>query len=404
MKKALIVTTVSGFVPQFEMNNVRILQEMGYEVHYAANYHMPVYGDNERLKGTGIVEHQVDFVRSPLRVVANWKAYRQLIEIMQKDSYQLVHCHTPMGGVLGRLAAKTSGIKNVLYTAHGFHFYKGAPWKNWLFFYPVERLLAHITDILITINEEDYRRAKHFHLRNVEGRMGRVEKINGVGIDIESYRKFTEVNISKGTDAERGPNLFKNLGMPEESAREKKRRELAIKGEEYVFVSVGELTKRKYHKIILKALALMKEECRQKHIRYIICGEGTERKNLENMIQKKGLDDIVTLLGYRKDVKEILAASDCFLFPSRQEGLPVALMEAMAMGLPCICADVRGNRDLVSPDDLVKNQKAAEYCKKMNRNVEKRFHQKTLTEKYSIKAVNIKMTEIYKKCEIYRVV
>ncbi|MBO5278732.1 MAG: glycosyltransferase, partial [Lachnospiraceae bacterium] len=162
MKRVLIVTTVSGFVPQFEMNNVRILQEMGYEVHYASNFKNPHYGkDNHRLEGTGVVCHQVDFVRSPFRFIQNMRAYAQLRKLMRENQFQMVHCHTPMGGVLARLAARKyrrTGTK-VLYTAHGFHFYKGAPVFNWLFYYPVEWLLARWTDVLITINEEDYQRA-----------------------------------------------------------------------------------------------------------------------------------------------------------------------------------------------------------------------------------------------------
>ena len=166
MKRALIITTVSGFVPQFEMNNVKILQNLGYEVHYAANYYMPVYTDNnERLEGTGIIQHQIDFVRSPYNIGKNIKALNQLVSLMREIKFHLVHCHTPMGGVLGRIAAHKTNTKPVIYTAHGFHFYKGAPVWNWLFFYPVERFLAKWTDCLITINKEDYARAKKFNTR-----------------------------------------------------------------------------------------------------------------------------------------------------------------------------------------------------------------------------------------------
>ena len=123
MKKALIVTTVSGFVPQFEMNNVRILQRLGYEVHYASNFRTPVYGkDNRRLDGSGVVRHQVDFVRSPFRVWENVRAYGQLKRVIEKGDYDLIHCHTPMGGALARLAAhRAGGRAKVVYTAHGFH-------------------------------------------------------------------------------------------------------------------------------------------------------------------------------------------------------------------------------------------------------------------------------------------
>ena len=123
-KKALLVTTVSGFVPQFEMNNVRLLQNMGFEVHYASNYNTPSYGtDNHRLDGTGIIRHQIDFVRSPFKP-ENITVFRQLKAVMEQEQFQLVHCHTPMGGVMARLAAHATHTGPVIYTAHGFHFSK----------------------------------------------------------------------------------------------------------------------------------------------------------------------------------------------------------------------------------------------------------------------------------------
>ena len=142
-KKALLVTTVSGFVPQFEMNNVRLLQERGYEVHYASNFDMPSYGDNnDRLKGTGIRCHQIAFAREPWNR-KNMSAVRELTALIRREGFTLLHCHTPMGGACARLAAARAGLHNVIYTAHGFHFFDGAPKKNWLIYYPVEKFLSH---------------------------------------------------------------------------------------------------------------------------------------------------------------------------------------------------------------------------------------------------------------------
>ena len=317
MKRVLIVTTVSGFVPQFEMNNVRILQEMGYEVHYASNFKNPHYGkDNHRLEGTGIVCHQVDFVRSPFRLIRNMRAYVQIRKLMRENQFQMVHCHTPMGGVLARLGARKyrrTGTK-VLYTAHGFHFYKGAPVFNWLFYYPVEWLLARWTDVLITINEEDYQRAKRFPLPE----NGRVEKVNGVGIDIEAYRDI-KVN------------------------REEKRRELGIPSEKRLMVSVGELNRNKNHRLIIGMLRKVKNA----DLMYLIIGEVKLEKKLFTEVKRDGLEKQVKILGYRADVKEILDVSDIFVLPSKREGLPVAMMEAMAMKLPVLCTDIRGNCDLI---------------------------------------------------------
>lgn len=313
MKRALIITTVSGFVPQFEMNNVKILQELGYEVHYASNYDMPVYtNNNDRLDGTGIIKHQIDFVRSPFHVKKNIKALKQLIKLMRNIKFSLVHCHTPMGGVLGRIAAFKTNTKPVIYTAHGFHFYSGAPMMNWLFFYPVERWLAKWTDCLITINQEDYKRAKTFPVR------GKVEYIPGVGIDLEKYQN---IQVDRKV-------LRKELGIPEEA---------------FLLISVGELNKNKNHRAIVEAM----HQIQDKNIYCILCGKGTEKDRLEKIIKRYKLDIQVKILGFRQDIAQLLSASDCFVFSSKREGLSVALMEAMATGVPIIASNVRGNRDLV---------------------------------------------------------
>lgn len=183
MKHALIITTISGFVPQFEMNDVRILQENGYTVHYASDFENPIYNiDQTQLKRDGLILHHIDIRKSPFQITKNTKAFLQLKQIIRKEQISLVHCHNPMGGVVGRLAAKASGREPyVVYTAHGFHFYEGAPKKNWLLYYTAERFLAAFTDRIITINREDYERANRFRLKE----HGCVEQIPGVGVNIE---------------------------------------------------------------------------------------------------------------------------------------------------------------------------------------------------------------------------
>lgn len=321
-KKALLVTTVSGFVPQFEMNNVKLLQNLGYEVHYASNYHTPSYGnDNHRLDGTGIIRHQIDFVRSPFKPV-NLSVYRQLRRLMREEHFDLVHCHTPMGGVMARLAAHATHTGPVIYTAHGFHFFKGAKLINWLCYYPMEKFLSRYTDQQICINKEDYLRAKkHFHSKHVN-------YIPGVGIDFSKIPSLTAQQI------------------------EAKRRELGLTENQLVILSAGELIKRKNHETALRAMAELKkyyalhpDESRPIH--YIICGHGELESDLKKLAETLGLEDTVSFLGYRTDMLEIYQAADLFLFPSFQEGLPMALLEAMASGLPVICSDIRGSRDLM---------------------------------------------------------
>lgn len=316
MKKVLLVTTVSGFVPQFELNNVHILQNLGYEVHYAANYHTPSYGnDNHRLDGTRIVRHQIDFVRSPFKA-QNLAVYRQLCQLMKQEDFDLVHCHTPMGGVMARLAAHTTHTVPVVYTAHGFHFYHGAPLLNWLCYYPMERFLSRFTDQQICINQEDYELAKKsFHAKHVD-------YIPGVGIDLTHIPNFNDAEIQQKKDS---------LGLPPDKI---------------IILSSGEMIKRKNHETAIRAIAKLPE---QYPILYVICGHGKLNEYLHQLVQTLHLENKVTFLGYREDMLENLQIADLFLFPSYQEGLPMSLLEAMASGLPVLCSDIRGSRDLMGP-------------------------------------------------------
>ena len=306
LKKALLVTTVSGFVPQFEMNNVRILQSMGYEVHYAANYHTPSYGnDNHRLDGTGIIRHQVDFVRSPFKL-SNLTVYRQLCTLMKSEHFDLVHCHTPMGGVMARLAAHATGTGPVIYTAHGFHFFKGAAPVNWLCYYPMERFLSHFTDQQICINQEDYERAsKQFHARYTD-------YIPGAGFDLNRIPPMTSEEIQLKKQA---------LGLPLHCR---------------ILLSSGEFIKRKNHETTIRAFAKLIKEFPDIH--YVICGHGQLQDYLQNLVKELGVTDHVSFPGYRQDMLEIYRCADIFAFPSFQEGLPMALLEAMASGLPVVCS------------------------------------------------------------------
>lgn len=375
-KKALLVATVSGFVPQFEMNNVRILREMGYEIHYASNYKMPSYGDdNRRLDGTEIIRHQVDFKRSPYNIKNIW-AYRQLRMLMKKEEFALVHCHTPMGGVLGRIAAHRARTMTIIYTAHGFHFYQGAPLRNWLIYYPAELLLARYTHQLICINKEDYKRAKTFQA-------GHVDYVPGVGIDLKRIQE-------RSNDVR------------------KKRSEIGIPEEKKMLLSVGELIPRKNHEVVIRALALLKDH----RLCYVICGHGERKKYLEKLTEKLRVRDQVIFLGYREDVIELCSLADIFILPSLQEGLSVALMEAMACGLPVVCSDIRGNRDLISNENgiLVEKNDPIAYGQAIRYMIEGKIAAKEMgrqslkiIRRNEISLISQKMQEIYSRIDMEKI-
>lgn len=262
----------------------------------------------------GCKVYPISCSRSPLNR-GNLSAIREIRGIAQNGNYDIVHCHTPIAAACTRFACKKlrkNGLK-VFYTAHGFHFYKGAPLKNWLLYYPVEWLCAHWTDVLITINREDYERAKkHMHAK-------RVEYVPGVGIDV---KRFADARVDRAA----------------------KRREIGVPEDATLLMSVGELNENKNHAVIIRALAKLND----KNVHYAIAGEGPLKEELNGLAESLGVGAQVHLLGYRNDVPELYKITDIFAFPSIREGLPVSVMEAMASGLPIISARNRGTSDLLA--------------------------------------------------------
>lgn len=328
MKLLFISNIIGNRVGSFAMASIQAAKQLQIEYHMAANFNNST---KEQMKMDeeeyGIILHHIDFERNPIKP-ANIKAYKQIVNLINEEQFDVIHCNTPIGGVIGRLAGRRCGVKKVLYQAHGFHFYKGAPAHNWIVYYAVERCLAHYTDSLLTINREDYERALSFHLR----KHGRVYRVPGVGLNTADY-------------------------IPYEFDRELKRSGLGLKSSDIVIISAGDLIKRKNYKTAIKAVAGTADQ----RIKYIICGRGPLENDLKKLADKLGVKSQILFLGYRTDVKELLWASDIFLFTTYQEGLPRSLSEAMASGLPCIASDIRGNCDLIeegkngylcAPDDM----------------------------------------------------
>lgn len=316
MKKVLYVATVVRLhLNLFHLPYLRWFHEQGWQVDVAANND---FDDPEDCVIPCCDHHYVmPFERSPFKR-GNLEAYRQLKALLDREHYDIIHCHTPMGGVITRLAAgstRNRGTK-VLYTAHGFHFYKGAPAVNWLLYYPVERLLSFRTDLLLTINGEDYRRAKTFHAK-------RVEMVNGVGIDLS---RFTEAS-------------------PEQKAEI--RRDLGLRDGDTFAITVGNVIPRKNQAALIRAVQLLDDP----RFHLFIAGDGPLEQELAALAKELGVEDQVHLLGFRRDVYRLSSAADLFLFSSRQEGLSVSVMEAMACGLPIVASAIRGNTDLIDPGE-----------------------------------------------------
>ncbi|CUQ11597.1 D-inositol-3-phosphate glycosyltransferase [Turicibacter sanguinis] len=370
-KKVLFVATVvKTHINTFHLPYLEWFRSEGYETHVAAKNDFK--NDELCVIPYCDVFYDIPFERSPLNL-KNLEAYRELKKVIDTNNYDIIHCHTPVGALLTRIAARKFRKKGtkVIYTAHGFHFFKGAPILNWLIYFPVEFICSFFTDVLITINQEDYCLAK----KVMKAR--KIEYIPGVGIDISKYQ-----NVKVDKKAKR-----KELGIPEHAM---------------MLLSVGELNKNKNHEVIIEAMNRLNNP----NIYYCIAGQGELKDYLKNKIISLGLENQVHLLGYRRDISELCCIADIFCFPSFREGLSVSLMEAMCAGLPVICSDIRGNSDLIDKDggyrcnpksaddfsvrinELVKNEDKKVYYQ--NNNLE-------AIKKFSIEAVKKEMICIYNK-------
>lgn len=320
--KALIVASVASMIDQFNMQNIELLLKMGYEVDVACNCKEGNTISDDRISEliSKLEKKRVMTYHIPIpRKVTDIKDIIYSIKLIRKlyadNKYTLMHCHSPIGSVVARIAGiaeRKKGMK-VIYTAHGFHFYKGAPKKNWLIFYPIEKVCSNFTDVLITINKEDYAFAKKHMKAN------QVEYVPGVGIDTKKF-------------------IIPNFNVTEKKA------ELGLKDKDIMILSVGELNQNKNHEVVVRAISKLKNP----NIHYFIAGKGDKEQYLDELA--KELDVNLHLLGYRTDIIELLNTADIFAFPSFREGLSVALMEAMAAGLPCVVSRIRGNVDLIEDD------------------------------------------------------
>lgn len=391
-KNVLIVASVASMIDQFNIPNIKLLISMGYGVDVATNFKKGSTCSDEKIQQLLVLLeelqvdcYQIDFARKVTDIKAVMRAFKQLDDVVigkavpvntilhhridGQNRYALVHSHSPIGGAIGRIVAKRRHIKNI-YTAHGFHFYDGAPKKNWLFFYPVELGLSWITDVLITINREDYRRAKkNFHAK-------KTVYIPGVGIDA---RRFMDCRIDE----------------------HQKREELNIPEKAFVLLSVGELQDRKNHRVVIEALHAINNP----DIYYLCVGQGELKNKYEMLVKKYGLKDHVMLLGYKTDIEELCRIADCFVHPSKREGLGLAPLEAMASGLPLISADINGIKDYtkegysgccVNPESIEEMSRAIikMYSDEMFR-VECGANNMETAKRYDINISNKKMSYIY---------
>ncbi|MGQ9513182.1 MAG: glycosyltransferase family 4 protein [Thermodesulfitimonas sp.] len=307
--RVLFVATVARHLLAFHQPYFRLWQEWGYAVDVACN---PA-GEAASFASLGVRLYPVPFGRRPFSR-QNLRAGFALWRLCRQESYALVHVHTPVAAFIARLTLRLLRFRPVLYTAHGFHFFRGAPLRNWLLYFPLEWLAARWTDGLILLNREDYERAKRLPMR------GEVFLVPGVGVDAAAFTL-----------------------PPGETA--KRRRELGLQPETPVAAVVAELSRVKNHEQVFRAWRLVVRELPETVL--LVAGEGERRCALERLVAQLGIAAHVKFLGFYREIPALLSVSDVVVLTSKREGLPRVILEAMAAGKPVVATDVRGNRDLV---------------------------------------------------------
>jgi len=305
--RILFLATVDSHIFYFHLPFMKLLRSLGYEVEVAAGE----TGFRERIEREGFRVHSIPFSRRPLSF-SNFLSFWRLLRLFRERRYLLVHTHTPVASFLGRIAAKIARVPLVLYTAHGFHFFRGASWKAWLFWYTAEKIASFFTDALIVLNEEDFEHGKRLGFIPGEN----LFLVPGVGVELERFR-----------------NVNSSL-----------REELGIGDDEVVVTCVAEFTPTKNHSFLLAAWREVAKRFEHAHLLFV--GDGELLEKTKAWVKRESLPRVY-FLGKREDVPAVLSASDIVVLVSKREGLPRALLEGMAAGKPLVATDVRGNRDLV---------------------------------------------------------
>jgi glycosyltransferase EpsD len=369
--KILFITTISDTVNAFLIPHIQMLINDGHQVDLAFDIHSEV---DPRISNMGCKIHLVSFKRS-IKNKKNLTAFKNIRALIKKERYHLIHTHTPIASVLTRLAYITvPGLDtSIVYTAHGFHFYNQAPLINWLLYYPIEFFLSRYTSVLVTMNNEDYQRAHR------KFRADHIRLVNGVGVNLDKFSPCSQRNKIQ---------LRKKLGFSED---------------EFILFYAAEFSQRKNQILLIHVINALKNKIPA--IRLLLAGTGDLLEPCRNLTERLHIREHVQLLGYQKNIHELLSISDAAVSSSRQEGLPVNIMEAMATGLPVIATRCRGNRDLVSHgyngilvdiDDIEQMAEAIQHLF-TNKTMRATYGRNSLNliEKYALPCVLAEMKKIY---------
>ena len=340
--KILYITTVSSTINAFLIPHIEMLINNKNKVDCAASMNVEI---NDILKNKNVKFFNIPFKRMPLKV-SNFIAFKKLLKIQKKYNYDVIHVHTPVASIFGRLLKVFYPKLKIIYTAHGYHFYKGAPKKNWFLYYPIEKVMAKLTDVTITINKEDYEITKK------KLKPKKCYLVNGVGLDLNQYKQLSK------------------------QEKENKRKELQISKDDFILIMIAELNINKNQIQLIKAMELLKEK--YPNIKALLVGSGPMENLIKNEISNRNLEENVKLLGFRKDVNELINISDIGVLLSFREGLPRNIMELMANNKKVIATNIRGCKDIICNDEIGTLVKVGDFKETANK-----------IEKYYLDSLNV---------------
>lgn len=365
MKKVLYITTMSRTINAFLVPHIEMLLANGYKVDCACYVDKSL---DKKLYARGVRIFDIPFSRNPLGI-GNIKAFKKLIDIQSINEYDIVHVHTPIAGIYGRLLRFKFPKLKTIYTAHGYHFLKGRSKLGWILYYPIEKLMASLTNVTININKEDYEITKN--KLNPE----KCYLINGVGVDLDKYKKISNEEIQN------------------------KKRELGLKEKDFIVLNIAELNKNKNHIQLIKAMGLLKSK--YPNIKTLCVGDGQLLEDIKKAIKQRGLEENIRLLGYREDINELINVSDIGILMSHREGLPRNLMEFISCGRKVIATNIRGCRDIVCNEGVGSLVEVGDY-KETAKEIEKyyllndkSFEVSEEINKYKINTITSEIKDIY---------
>ena len=362
MKKVLYVTTVSRTINAFLVPHIEMLLKEGYEVQCACSIDKPI---NKGLLEKGVKIYDIPFSRNPLGL-GNIRAFNNLVKIQKREKFDIVHVHTPIASIYGRLL-------KLIYTAHGYHFLKGGSKLGWIMYYPIEKIMAKLTDTTININSEDYEITKN------KLKPKNCYLLNGVGLDLNQYKKLSQKEILS------------------------KKKELGLKENDFVVLMIAELNENKNQVQLIEAMEVLKDTYPE--IKAICVGEGDKLSELQSEVKNRGLEGKVNFLGFRNDINELINICNIGVLLSYREGLPRNLMELMACGKKVIATNIRGCRDIVVDETVGEIVEVGDYeatAKAIENQYlygDNQFIISKEIEKYDVKTINEGLRLIYKELE-----